>query len=67
MTARILVDAARVAYGREPNFEYMEGFGDDEVIYELSQKGMLGERKKGQIEDSAREGLMKVKAQEKKL
>jgi len=67
MTARILVDVARVAYGREPSFECVEGFGDDDVIDELRRKGMLGERKKGQIEESAREGLMKAKAQEKKL
>lgn len=45
MTARILVDAARVAYGREPEFEHNSHFGDEEVIGGLLGMGRLGEKR----------------------
>ena len=48
LTARILLDAARVAYGEDPSFEFNEGFGDEEMIRRLVEGGrMSGERKKG--------------------
>lgn len=50
MTARILVDAARVAYGDEPEFEHNSHFGDEEMIGRLLKMGRLSEvRKKGEI------------------
>ena len=48
MTARILVDAARVAYGEEPDFEHNSHFGDEDMIARLLKMGRLGEiRRKG--------------------
>ncbi|PSN63513.1 hypothetical protein BS50DRAFT_679765 [Corynespora cassiicola Philippines] len=50
MTARILVDAARVAYGEEPDFEHNSHFGDEDMIARLLQMGRLSEeRKKGEM------------------
>ncbi|KAJ4287251.1 8-oxo-dGTP diphosphatase [Kalmusia sp. IMI 367209] len=49
MTARILVDAARVAYGEEPDFEHNSHFGDEEMLGRLLRVGRLSEvRKKGE-------------------
>ncbi|KAF2187811.1 hypothetical protein K469DRAFT_704767 [Zopfia rhizophila CBS 207.26] len=48
MTARILVDAARVAYGEEPDFEHNSHFGDEDMIARLLKIGRLSEiRRKG--------------------
>jgi hypothetical protein len=44
MTARILVDAARVAFGREPDFEHNSHFGDEDLVGRLIREGALGER-----------------------
>ncbi|OQE16822.1 hypothetical protein PENFLA_c026G03494 [Penicillium flavigenum] len=44
MTARIIVDAARVAYAQEPEFEHNSHFGDEEMIAKLRQLGRLGEK-----------------------
>ncbi|KAF2403921.1 hypothetical protein EJ06DRAFT_299501 [Trichodelitschia bisporula] len=41
MTARILVDCARVAYGEEPEFEHNSHFGDEELIGKLIKSGRL--------------------------
>lgn len=50
MTARILVDAARVAYGREPEFEHNSHFGDEDMIVRLMKMGRLQPKKeKGEI------------------
>lgn len=46
MTARILVDAARVAYGEEPEFEHNSHFGDEDMIDRLIKIGRLSEEKK---------------------
>lgn len=43
MTARILVDAARLAYGAEPEFEHNSHFGDEEMIGGLLGMGRMGE------------------------
>ncbi|KAF2118358.1 NUDIX hydrolase domain-like protein [Lophiotrema nucula] len=49
MTARILVDAARVAYGEEPEFEHNSHFGDEDMIARLLKMGRLSEiRRKGE-------------------
>ncbi|KAF2088375.1 NUDIX-domain-containing protein [Saccharata proteae CBS 121410] len=50
MTARILVDAARVAYDEEPEFEHNSHFGDEEMIGRLLKMGRLSEvKKKGEV------------------
>ncbi|CAA9957525.1 NUDIX domain containing protein [Pyrenophora teres f. maculata] len=50
MTARILIEAARVAYEEEPEFEHNSHFGDEEMIEKLLKMGRLSEiRKQGQI------------------
>ncbi|KAJ5111383.1 hypothetical protein N7532_001918 [Penicillium argentinense] len=45
MTARIIVDAARVAYAREPEFEHNSHFGDEEMIAKLRRLGRLRGRR----------------------
>jgi 8-oxo-dGTP pyrophosphatase MutT (NUDIX family) len=50
MTARILVDAARVAYDEEPDFEHNSHLGDEDMIERLLKMGRLSEvRKKGEV------------------
>ena len=50
MTARILVDAARVAYGEEPDFEHNSDFGDEALMARLLKMGRLSEEKvKGEV------------------
>ncbi|KAL1843741.1 hypothetical protein VTJ49DRAFT_122 [Mycothermus thermophilus] len=46
MTARILVDAATIAYGEPPEFEHNTHFGDEEIIEELAKIGRLEEKKR---------------------
>ncbi|KAK4160933.1 peroxisomal peroxisomal coenzyme A diphosphatase 1 [Cladorrhinum sp. PSN259] len=46
MTARILVDAATVAYGEKPEFESNSHFGDEKMIEGLARIGRLGEKKR---------------------
>ncbi|EWC46017.1 hypothetical protein DRE_04810 [Drechslerella stenobrocha 248] len=56
MTARIVVDAARVAFGLDPDFEFVDKMGDDEVIALMIKQNKLGPRPKGVVEDSGRGG-----------
>lgn len=44
MTARIAVDAARVAFGREPEFEHNVHFGDEKIIDELGRLGRFTDK-----------------------
>ncbi|RMY85633.1 hypothetical protein D0861_06333 [Hortaea werneckii] len=46
MTARILVDCARVAYAAEPSFEHNSHFGDEEMIERLLGIGRLAPKKR---------------------
>lgn len=46
MTARMLVDAARIAYDEEPEFEHNAHFGDEEMIEELEKMGRLTPKKR---------------------
>ena len=46
MTARILVDVARVAYAQEPSFEHNSHFGDEDMILRLRRIGRLGDLKR---------------------
>ncbi|OAA54747.1 nudix domain containing protein [Niveomyces insectorum RCEF 264] len=45
MTARILVDAAQLAYGETPAFEHNAHFGDERIIEGLAKMGRLGDKK----------------------
>ncbi|CAG7554462.1 unnamed protein product [Fusarium equiseti] len=44
MTARILVDAARIAYAQEPGFEHNDNIGDEDIIAYADSLGELGEK-----------------------
>lgn len=44
MTARILVDSARVAFGREPEFEHNDHFGDEKIIEDLDRQGRFTDK-----------------------
>ncbi|EFX02770.1 nudix domain containing protein [Grosmannia clavigera kw1407] len=44
MTARILVDAAQLAYDERPEFEHNAHFGDERILEGLEQMGRLGEK-----------------------
>lgn len=46
MTARMLVDAARIAYGEEPEFEHNANYGDEEMIEELAEMGRFTPKKR---------------------
>ncbi|KAJ6157455.1 hypothetical protein N7470_005047 [Penicillium chermesinum] len=50
MTARILVDAARLAYASEPEFEHNSHFGDEVMIAKLRKLGRLGPERKASDE-----------------
>ncbi|KAL1303639.1 hypothetical protein AAFC00_006997 [Neodothiora populina] len=64
MTARILVDAARVAYVREPDFEHNSHFGDEDMIARLMKIGRLSaEKKSGEV--LTRDVMMKAKKEGK--
>ncbi|KAI9720396.1 MAG: hypothetical protein M1812_002902 [Candelaria pacifica] len=59
MTARILVDAARLAYGQEPEFEHNSHFGDEDMIQRLQKIGRFTEQRKSGG-DLTREDLVKA-------
>ncbi|KAK9479277.1 NUDIX hydrolase domain-like protein [Lipomyces japonicus] len=42
LTARVLVDVARLGYGREPEMEYSKKDGDELLITKMIEAGMLG-------------------------
>ncbi|QSZ30991.1 hypothetical protein DSL72_000552 [Monilinia vaccinii-corymbosi] len=44
MTAKILVDAARIAFGEEPEFEHVAHVGDEDIIAKLQVTGQLEEK-----------------------
>lgn len=44
MTARIMVDLARIAYGRDPEFEHENRMGDEEMIHDLIEQGEMEEK-----------------------
>ena len=46
MTARILVEAARIAYAQEPEFEHNRHIGDERLIERLLNEGRLDEVRK---------------------
>ena len=44
MTARIVVDVARIAYARDPDFEFCRHIGNEDVIGELADAGLMADR-----------------------
>ncbi|ROW18087.1 hypothetical protein VPNG_00051 [Cytospora leucostoma] len=61
MTGRMLVDTARVAYAREPEFEHSAHFGDEAIIERLAALGRLGEKQKRPAgSELAQEGVKKA-------
>jgi hypothetical protein len=49
MTGRMLVDTARIAYAREPEFEHNHHIGDEVMIDHLEKGGQLTEKKKKEV------------------
>ncbi|GAB0132849.1 hypothetical protein EsDP_00001273 [Epichloe bromicola] len=43
LTARMLVDAARIAYGEEPEMEHNEAYGDYDIILRAEEEGTFNE------------------------
>lgn len=39
MTARIMVDTARIAYGHDPEFEHNTEIGDEVIVTEMQNAG----------------------------
>jgi 8-oxo-dGTP pyrophosphatase MutT (NUDIX family) len=58
MTARILVDAARVAYGEEPEMEHNQDYGDTNIIHLAADEGWFEEVSQPQKEPEAEKGKM---------
>ncbi|CRK20438.1 hypothetical protein BN1723_000290 [Verticillium longisporum] len=46
MTAHILVDAARLAYGETPEFEHNQHYGDEDIIKTVEKEGGFFDTKK---------------------
>lgn len=47
LTARILIDCARIAYDEEPEFEHNSGIGEERMLRRLFERGRLkGERER---------------------
>lgn len=61
MTGRMLVDTARVAYAREPEFEHNKHFGDEAIIERLSAAGRLTEKKRPAAVDLVQHEANKAK------
>lgn len=45
MTGRVLVDAARIAYGEDPEIEHNETFGDADIIVRAESEGAFSDSK----------------------
>lgn len=67
MTGRMLVDCARIAYGREPEFEHNKHFGDEALIERLAEKGRLGEKKRRPETELVPEEAKKTHKEESKM
>lgn len=61
MTGRMLVDTARVAFAREPEFEHNKHYGDEALIEKLAGSGKLQEKKRRPETDVAPEEAKKTK------
>lgn len=49
MTARVLVDAARVAYGEEPEMEHNDDYGDAKIIAVAEEQGSFKDDDRGKM------------------
>lgn len=58
MTARVLVDAARVAYGEEPEMEHNSDYGDANIIMIAAKEGQFEEVSQPKKEADAERGKM---------
>lgn len=61
MTGRMLVDTARVAYAREPEFEHNSHFGDEALIERLAGEGRLYEKKRRSETELVQDEVKKAK------
>ncbi|KAJ0107904.1 hypothetical protein J7T55_007116 [Diaporthe amygdali] len=61
MTGRMLVDAARVAYAREPEFEHNTHYGDEALIERLAGAGKLQEKKRPAVVELVQEEAKRAK------
>ncbi|KAL7628658.1 8-oxo-dGTP diphosphatase [Parahypoxylon ruwenzoriense] len=53
LTGRMLVDAARIAYDEDPEFEHNLHYGDEQIIERLETTGRLPEKKKKEVGQEA--------------
>ncbi|OLN88788.1 Peroxisomal coenzyme A diphosphatase 1, peroxisomal [Colletotrichum chlorophyti] len=53
LTAHMLVDAARIAYGKDPEFECNPHFGDEDIILQAEREGSLVDKKRKRDELSS--------------
>ncbi|KAK1830291.1 peroxisomal peroxisomal coenzyme A diphosphatase 1 [Podospora conica] len=68
MTARILVDAATIAYAETPEFEHNTHFGDERMILEIEKLGRLKPKvRAGEEKKEGGEGGKKVGEAESKM
>lgn len=67
MTGRMLVDTARVAYAREPEFEHNKHFGDETLLERLAGMGRLGEKKRRPSAELIPEEAKKTHKEESKM
>lgn len=65
MTGRMLVDAARVAYAQEPEFEHNKHYGDEALIEKLAGMGRLHEKKRRPETNAPPEGAQDAKEDSK--
>ena len=45
MTAKVLVDAARIGYAEDPEMEHNDHYGDEAVIFTAEEEGVLTDKK----------------------
>lgn len=67
MTGRMLVDCARIAYGREPEFEHNKHFGDEALIERMAEKGRLTEKKRRPETELVPEEVKKTHKEDSKM
>ncbi|RSL39646.1 hypothetical protein CEP53_013906 [Fusarium sp. AF-6] len=58
MTARMLVDAARIAYAEDPEMEHNDNYGDEAIIAHADELGDLSEKKEERKEENGEAAKM---------
>ncbi|KAI1394978.1 NUDIX hydrolase domain-like protein [Hypoxylon fuscum] len=53
LTGRMLVDAARIAYDEEPEFEHNDHYGDEKILKRLEEAGRLPDKKRKEVGQEA--------------